>query len=136
MRLRRRGRLGLTGIQGDFGAVSWQPSTTKVLPDEFGEVIAGHNVAIFHFYGSWNRYDVTMDRQLCEIADVYKDQIFIGSIDTDDLKNWERCKELRILNLPAIATFLNGRHFETVIGLSSKESLIRQVQQWFNAART
>jgi len=116
--------------------VSWQPSTTKVLPDGFGEVIARHNVAIFHFYASWNRYDVTIDRQLCEIADVYKNQIFVGSIDIDDEKNWERCKELRILNLPAIATFVNGRHFETVLGLSSKESLIRHVQQWLNAART
>ncbi len=114
--MRRRGRLGLTGIQENFSDVSWQPSTTKVLPDEFGEVIAGHNVPIFHSYASWNRYDVTMDRQLCEIADVYKDQIFIGSIDTDHEKNWERCKELRILNLPAIVTFVNGRHFETVIG--------------------
>ena len=94
--------------------MSWQPSTTKVLSDEFGEVIAGHNLAIFHFWASWNRYDVTTDRQLCEIADVYKDQIFIGSIDTDDEKNWKICKELRILNLPAIATFVNGRQIETV----------------------
>lgn len=115
--------------------MSWQPSTTKVLPDEFNEVLAGHNVAVFHFYASWNEYDVTMDQMLCEIADTYKDRIFIGSIDTDDQENLERCKELRILNLPAIATFVNGQHVETVIGLLSQESLNTKVEKWANTAR-
>ena len=115
--------------------MSWQPSTTKVRPDEFSEVIAGHNVVIFHFYASWNRNDVIMDQVLCEIADTYKDHVFIGSIDTDDPENYEKCKELRILNLPAIAAFVNGRHFETVIGLLSRESLNTKVQQWSNTAR-
>lgn len=117
--------------------MNWQPSTTKVSPDEIGEVIAGHSIAVFHFYAAWNhRYDATMDQLLCEVADAYKDQIFIGSIDTDDEQNWERCKELRILNLPAIAIFVNGRHFETVIGLLPRESLNSKVQKWFNAVRT
>jgi len=115
--------------------MSWQPSTTKVLPDEFDEVLASYNVAVFHFYASWNRYDVTIDQILREIADTYKDRIFIGSIDTDDQENWERCKELRILNLPAIAAFVNGQHFETVIGLLSKESLSAKVEKWSNTAR-
>jgi len=110
--------------------MSWQPSTTRVLPDEFDEVVAGHNVAVFHFYASWNGYDVTMDQMLREIADTYKDRIFIGSIDTDDRENYEKCKELRILNLPAIAAFVNGRHFETVIGLLSQESLNTKFVAW------
>ena len=114
--------------------VSWQPSTTKVLPGEFDEVLAGHKVAVFHFYASWNRYDVTMDQILCEIADTYKGHMFIGSIDTDDPENYEKCKELRILNLPAIAAFVNGQHFETVIGLLSKESLNTKVKEWSNTA--
>ncbi|HEU4507421.1 MAG TPA: hypothetical protein VFR78_04230, partial [Pyrinomonadaceae bacterium] len=75
------------------------------------------------------------DQMLCEIVDAYKDHIFFGSIDTDDQENWGRCIELRILNLPAIAAFVNGQHFETVIGLSSEESLKSKVQQWLNAAR-
>ena len=115
--------------------MSWQPSTTKVLPDEFGEVLAGHNLAVFHFYASWNRYDVAMDQILCEIADTYKGHIFIGSIDADDPENYDKCKELRILNLPAIAAFVNGQHVETVIGLLSKESLHTKVQKWSNTAR-
>ena len=114
----------------------WQPSITKVLPDEFGEVIAGPNVAVIYCYASWNRYDVTMDRMLCEIADAYTDHIFIGSIDTDDQENWERCKEFRILNLPAIVAFVNGQYFETVIGLLSKASLNSKLQKWLNVART
>ena len=110
--------------------MSWQPSTTKVPPDRFAEVTGGHKIAVFHFYASWNRYDVTMDQVVCEITEAYKDQIFVGSIDTDDQENWERCKELRILNLPAVAIFVNGRHLETVIGLLSRESLNSKVQKW------
>ena len=113
-----------------FIEVSWQPSTTKILPDRFGEVVGSHNVVVFHFYAAWNWYDVPMDQMLSEIAVAYRDQIFVGSIDTDDQDNWKRCKELRILNLPAIAVFVNGQHFETVIGLLSKESLNSKVQKW------
>jgi hypothetical protein len=71
-----------------------------------------------------------MDQMLCEIADAYKDQIFVGSIDTDDQENWERYKELHILNLPAIAIYVKSEHFETVMGLLSKESLNSKVQEW------
>ena len=71
----------------NYNDVSGQPSTTKVPSDKFGEVIGGHNVALFHFYASWNRHEVTMDQMLCEIAVAYKDQIFVGSIDTDDQEN-------------------------------------------------
>ena len=116
--------------------VNWKPSTTEVAPEEFGEVIAGHSIAVFHFWASWNSYDVTMDQRLCEVANAYKGQIFIGSIDADNPENWERCKELRILNLPAIASFVNGQHFETVIGLLSKASLDSKVKEWFNAVQT
>lgn len=115
--------------------VSWKPSTTQVLPDKFGEVIAVNNVAVFHFWASWNTYDQTMDQMLREIADVHQDQIFIGSIDTDYEENWQRCKELRILNLPALAAFVNGRHFETIIGLHSTEFLNSKVQEWLHAAQ-
>jgi thioredoxin-like negative regulator of GroEL len=103
--------------------VEWKPSTAEVLPDTFGKVIAAHDVVVFHFWASWNAYDVTMDQMLGEIANDYSDQIFIGSIDTDNQENWARCKELRILNLPAIATFVKGKHFETVMGLGSREFL-------------
>ena len=133
---RRRENKAIRGFQEIFKKMSWQLSTTKVLPDKFGELIAGHSIAVFHFYASWNRYDVTMDQMLGDIADAYKDHIFIGSIDTDDQENWERCKELRILNLPAIAVFVNSQHYETVIGLLSKKSLNNKVEEWLNTART
>lgn len=75
-----------------------------------------------------------MDQMLCEIADTYKDRIFIGSVDTDDQENRERCKELRIPNLPAMAAFVSGQHLETVIGLLSKEYLSAKVEKWSSTA--
>jgi len=108
----------------------WKPSTTEVRPDEFGKVIADRSLTVFHFWASWNTYDKTMDQILCEIADEYEGRVFIGSIDADQKENWFRCNELRILNLPAVASFINGRHHETIIGLSDREFWSRKVQEW------
>ncbi len=108
----------------------WNPSTTKVPADKFGKVITEHEIAVFHFWASWNAYDKTMDQILCEIADEYKGRIFIGSIDADEPENWPRCKELRILNLPAVASFIDGKHHETIIGLNSREFWSHKVQEW------
>jgi thioredoxin-like negative regulator of GroEL len=108
----------------------WNPSSIKVRPDEFGEVIAEHDIAVFHFWASWNAYDQTMDQVLSEIAKEYKGRIFIGSVAADEPENWSRCKELRILNLPAVASFINGQHHETIIGLNSMEFWSHKVQEW------
>jgi thioredoxin 1 len=111
----------------------WNPSSIPVRPDEFGEVIADHDVAVFHFWASWNTYDKTMDQILSEIAAEYKGRIFIGSIDADEPENWTRCKELRVLNLPAVASFINGKHHETIIGLNSREFWSRKVEEWMHS---
>ena len=36
---------------------------------------------------------------------------------------WELAKELKALNLPALAYYKNGEHIETTIGLSTKEQI-------------
>jgi len=36
---------------------------------------------------------------------------------------WELAKELKVLNLPALAYYKNGEHIETTIGLSTKEQI-------------
>jgi thiol-disulfide isomerase/thioredoxin len=108
------------------GSAGWTRSGNFFADSRFSNC----HVAIFHFYASWNGYDITMDQILCEIADAYKDQVFVGSIDTHDRQNSGRCKELPILNLPAIAIFVNGQHLETVTGLLSRESLKSKVRKW------
>jgi thioredoxin-like negative regulator of GroEL len=70
-----------------------------------------------------------MDQLLIEIATEYGGQIFIGSVDYDDPRNAGKCRELRVINLPALALFHNGEQLETVIGLPSKQSLNRRLEE-------
>lgn len=114
--------------------MSWKPSTIAVLPEEFAGIVAGHTVVVFHFWASWNHHDKTMDRVLGEVAREYKARVFIGSIDIDDPNYFETARALKVLNIPALVSFVNGKHFETVNGLPSKEHLERLLQKWLDAA--
>jgi len=76
-----------------------------------------------------------MDIRLGKIAAKYGHQIFLGSIDADDPGHWQMCRELGVLNLPALVSFVNGKHFETLIGLRSEEDLDSKLQAWLNSAR-
>lgn len=103
--------------------MSWKPSTSEVLPDQFATVVAQHDVTVLHFWASWNLHDKSMDTVLAKIASEFKGRVFIGSVHADDPRYNEACRELKVLNLPALVTFVNGKHFETVIGLHSEDHL-------------
>ena len=113
--------------------MNWKPSTINLLPEEFVEVVAKHKVAVFHIWAAWNAYDKLMDAALRKTASEYKSRIFLGSINADEPGHMQRCKELGVVNLPAIASFVNGMHVETIIGLQSNEDLNSRFRKWLNA---
>ena len=75
-----------------------------------------------------------MDAAFEEIESDYEGRVFFGSIDADEQGHWQRCREFRVLNLPAIASFANGKHIETVIGMRSKKELSKKIKEWIIAA--
>ena len=81
-------------------------------------------------------YDKKMDEALREIETKHKDQAYFGSVDADCEGHWQKCRELGVLNLPALACFINGEHVETVIGMPSKKYLSNKISEWLIAART
>jgi len=114
--------------------VTWKPTTPEVLPDSFADSISNHRLAVLHFWAAWNEYDKQTDAALGDIESQYQDRVFFGSVDTDHFGNWQRCRALGILNLPAIAFFANGKHIETLIGIRPKEELSNKIQEWIIAA--
>lgn len=76
-----------------------------------------------------------MDEALREIETEHQDHAFFGAVDADCEGHWQKCRELRVLNLPALACFINGKHVETVIGVRSKKYLSNKIKEWLIAAQ-
>lgn len=98
----------------------------KVIPvslETYSDFIKSKPVAVIHFWAAWNRYDEEMKDRLKQVGASFTDQIAIGSIDTDRQEMWELTKELKVMNLPALAYYKNGHHIETAIGLRPKEQI-------------
>lgn len=115
--------------------VTWKPTTSELSPDSFDETISNHRLAVLHFWAHWNEYDKQMDVTLGEIEAEYDGRVFFGSVDADRDGHWQKCRELGIVNLPAIASFANGKHIETLIGMRTKEELTNKMKEWITAAR-
>jgi len=113
----------------------WRPTTNEVLPKSFGEIVSNHQLIVFHFWASWNAYDRHMDAALATLQYEYEGRIFFGSVDADNQENWQLCRELGVVNLPALAFFANGKHLETVIGMRPKENLSQKMEKWTIASR-
>lgn len=114
--------------------MEWRPTTPEVSPDGFDEVISSHRMILLHFWAGWNQYDRGMDAALAEIRSEYEGQVFFGSVDSDHHGHWQKCRELGILNLPAITFFADGKHIETMIGMRPKEELSKKIREWIIAS--
>lgn len=115
--------------------MTWRPTTSEVLPQSFDKAISNHRLVVLHFWAGWNEYDKRMAEALEEIEAEYKGRVFFGSVNTDHRGHWQRCKDLGILNLPALASFANGKHMERVIGMKAKEELSKKMKEWIIAAQ-
>ena len=113
----------------------WRPTTSEVSPDSFDEAVSNHRLVVLHFWAAWNEYDKQMDADLEEVESEYKNRVFFWINRHGPSWHWQRCRELGILNLPAIACFANGKHMQTVIGMRSKQELSKKIKEWIMAAR-
>ena len=114
--------------------MAWRPTTSEVTPDSFEEAVSNHKLIVLHFWAGWNQYDRQIDAVLAEIESEYEGRVFFGSVDADHHGHWKRCREFGIVNLPAIASFANGKYIETIIGMRSKEVLSKKLKEWTVAA--
>jgi thioredoxin 1 len=102
--------------------------------ESYSAFIKSRPVAVIHFWAVWNEYDEEMKPRLKQIAASFKEPIAIGSINTDLEEMWGLTKELKVLNLPALAYYKNGQHIETEIGLYSKEYIDIKLKNILTAA--
>lgn len=91
--------------------------------ETYSDFIKSKPVVVIHLWAEWNRYDEEMKSRLKQIAATFTEQVALGAIDTDQQEMWGVIKELKVLNLPALAYYKNGQHIETVIGMRPKEQI-------------
>jgi thioredoxin-like negative regulator of GroEL len=112
----------------------WHPSTIRISPESFAQIVNEQKLIVLHFWAGWNMYDQLMDRILEEIVPQYSDRIFFGAVDVDCPGHAQRCLDLRIVNVPALVVFVHGRHIETILGMRSQEDIRRRLEEWLAVA--
>ena len=109
----------------------WQPSSPGIEdPSSLNDLLSRRSVVVVHFWAPWNGYDIVMDERLQALMPDYADRIALVSINFDNPHMVYLFRECNVLNLPALACFVEGRHSDTLIGMRSEEALAELLDKW------
>jgi thioredoxin-like negative regulator of GroEL len=115
--------------------VTWTPSTPAITVAELPVVTGQHPVVVIHFWAVWDHHDRRMDAILKRERAGLRGRIAFFSLDIDQFTadNAGLVHELRVLNIPALACFIHGRHHATAIGLRPGHGIRETLQEWAQA---
>jgi hypothetical protein len=68
--------------------------------------------------------------QLVSMLSKFVNCIAFYSFNTGSAEGWALCQKYGILNLPALACFIQGEHRETIIGCRSERALEAKFKEW------
>jgi len=105
---------------------SWQPQSAALAP---GAAVPPGFVVI-HFWATWNGHDRTADSLIQTIRPHFGERVQFLSFDTGPKEGWEFCRVCKILNLPALAAFSDGRHIGTMVGFGGVDSIKTKIEEW------
>src|SRR5262249_25834498 len=89
----------------------------SVSAKEYWEFIESSPIVVIHFWADWNRYDDQMRERLAAVNPVYERIVSVGAFDTTPEEGWNICRQVGIVNLPALVYYRNGDHVRTEMGL-------------------
>jgi thioredoxin-like negative regulator of GroEL len=89
-------------------------------PEEMASFVRSAPVVAVHFWAVWSRYDDEMRRRL-ERIHPFGASVRLATVNIDDEWAWGIARNLKVLNLPAIAYFRDGERAFTELGLRSSE---------------
>jgi thioredoxin 1 len=96
---------------------------TNLQVEEYEDFIKSKLITVIHFWAEWNLYDIDQRENLSCVDPNYAYDVRFGAIDVDDSKFWDLAKALKVLNVPALVYYKDGKYVETVIGRCSKERI-------------
>ena len=90
---------------------------TDLTSASFVSFVEANRYAVVHFWAEWNGYDAKM-KELLESrvpGDISK-KIAFGRFDTGPAEHWATCREHRVLGVPFLAFYRDGKLVKTRAG--------------------
>ena len=99
----------------------------KFTQDNFEtEVIKSETLAVVDFYADWCGPCKMMAPVVDELAAAYEGQVKIGKLNVDE--NGDIAASFRVMSIPTIIFFKNGKAVDTVVGAVDKETLVKKIE--------
>lgn len=99
----------------------------KFTQDNFEtEVIKSETLAVVDFYADWCGPCKMMAPVVDELAAAYEGQVKIGKLNVDE--NGDIAASFRVMSIPTIIFFKNGKAADTVVGFVDKETLVKKIE--------
>ncbi len=98
--------------------------------DDFSkEVLESNNPVLVDFWAPWCMPCKMMSPILDELAVSMGDQVKIVKVNTEDPANQELAVTYQIQSIPNMKLFQNGKIIAEFIGMKSKDSLEKEIQE-------
>jgi thioredoxin-like negative regulator of GroEL len=113
----------------------WRPSSLAVSAEELPQLFAKNRRVVIHFWAAWNAYDRHVDATLRTVRAQFEPQLTFRSVDLTSAEVSgvgliEFAQSLPVLNVPALAWFIDGRLIEVVIGVRPEAELRMKFSEW------
>ena len=88
------------------------------------EVLNKQGLVLVDFYATWCGPCMMLAPTIDEISEEYKDKVEVVKVNIDD--NQELAIKYNIMSIPTLALFKEGNLENMLIGLRSKEEIVRK----------
>ena len=93
----------------------------EITDQNFAEVLATGAPLVVDFWAPWCGPCRMMHPVVDELAEQYEGKVVVGKLNVDE--NDETCAEYRIMSIPSIVFFKNGKEVDRVVGACPKAEL-------------
>ncbi len=91
------------------------------------EVLESEVPVLVDFYADWCGPCKMMAPVVAQLAEEYADRCKVGKCNIDD--EMDLANQYKILSIPTIMIFKNGKPEETIVGVVSKNDLVSKLEQ-------
>lgn len=105
--------------------------TIKLTDETFEkEVLQSQNPVLVDFWAEWCQPCQMIGPVVDELAEEYKGKITVGKLNVDE--NINIPGNYGIMSIPTLIVFKDGKPFRTIIGVQSKDTLKKAIDEALN----